>query len=223
MASVLAKPKTVLMGDLVDSTQTLPDKTAQKRFQAIIDEANENLSDTFIAPLSITLGDEFQALSEGLEPAFQAIHSLRLTLLDAGFACRFVIGQLGPDAVLDRQQAWKSIGPGFKAARALLDKKDRLTDYSFSLIDEPVLGPCLQTMGAAMTDIESRWTDLQFRYVLDTLNNRFETKDLMSKHYDVSIRSVYTVLEAARYKLYADHRNSISLVLKHIDKKIFDE
>lgn len=111
----------VLIGDLIGSKEL--DEKERDRYQTILSEEidrinNESLS--IISPLTITLGDEFQAVYKDLSAVMADSWSILAALHPVGV--RFSIG-IGPIYTpINREQSLGMDGPAFHVARDGIDR-----------------------------------------------------------------------------------------------------
>ncbi len=89
------KHRSILMGDIVDSSAQDP-KKIQSAFGAVIGIINREYRKSILSPLTITLGDEFQGVIENLGVSFEISQRIDHLLQQKGVICRFVVGY-GPD------------------------------------------------------------------------------------------------------------------------------
>ena len=111
-----------VIADIVGS-RSLPDRAAAQR--AIVATAERVHADHAVAgaPLTATVGDEFQAVYPGLAAALTSLLLVQLHLPD-GVQLRFGVGVGAVDPVDESI----TDGPGWWAARAAIDEAHRLQD-----------------------------------------------------------------------------------------------
>jgi hypothetical protein len=191
----------ILMGDLVGSEAAPSVARVHRSFNSAVTWANARHGARILSPLTITLGDEFQGLVDGLEHALTAATDLRLKLMREGLACRFVIGVADIRTRVNPERAWNMMGPGLAAARDKLNDKASGNAYRFSFLEDPALELLTDAVGDSLTQIEAGWTDTQKDYFL---RSRLlgQTPATIAKGAKVSLGAVYKVLRAAQSDYY---------------------
>lgn len=118
-----------LIGDFVQSRALENRGEVQRRFAAVCAELNKEREGLgLVSPLTITLGDEFQAVFGSVERLWECIFRMEAAL--APVAIRFAVGlgQISTD--IQRDTALGMDGPAFHRARAAMDLlKKRATRY----------------------------------------------------------------------------------------------
>lgn len=123
----------VLIGDLVESKK-LEDKE-RERYQSILTEETSRINEEspfLVSPLTITLGDEFQAVYKNLSAVLADSWSILAALYPVGVRFSIGIGKIYTE--INKEQALGMDGPAFHAARDGIDqikKSGRI--YSISL------------------------------------------------------------------------------------------
>ncbi|HWE98758.1 MAG TPA: SatD family protein [Caulobacteraceae bacterium] len=208
----------VIMGDIVGS-ETAPSVTRLHQiFNAAVAAANEEFGEALVAPLTITLGDEFQGLATGLSLGFAIISRVRYTLLAQGVACRFALGIASIQTPVDPARAWNLMGPGLAQTRTKLEEKRRAHAYRFHLPSEPVIESLLEAVGLSLTLTEADWTERQREIALRLLPSLdLSTADLADE-IGVGRRTVNKIRSAARVDFYAAQWQAIQTALEALDR-----
>lgn len=109
----------VVIADIIGSRRLESRSDAQRRLEAVIAavEADRPLA---TQPLTSTVGDELQAVYDGLDDALTAILLLQLALPD-DIRCRYGVG-VGEIAPVDSRAGERTDGPGWWAARAAIER-----------------------------------------------------------------------------------------------------
>ena len=210
----------VLMADIVGSERAPSVKAVHRAFNKAVDDANEIHVAHIASPLTITLGDEFQGLLTSFASAWEVAVALRFDLLEAEISCRFVVGAATLETPLNRKEAWNMMGSGLSSARDKLNDKRMTGGYRFSFPDEPVVGPLLDAIGDALTEIEEAWTPTQLEYYSKSRTAKRTNADVARK-LGVSERSLYKVLHAGRADAHKRHLQSIRNALAQLDERYF--
>ncbi len=207
------------MGDIVGS-ESAPSSTELHRiFNAAVDDANARFADDLVAPLTITLGDEFQGLATGLEAGFAIATHLRYTLLAQEVACRFALGVARIETPISRERAWNLMGPGLAQTRSRLDDKRRPHAYRFHLPGEPLAETLLEAVGLALTVIELDWTERQREIATSLLQAQDATAADLARRIGVTTRNVNKIRSAARLDVYDAEWQAMQTALKTLDRR----
>lgn len=213
-----ARSLAVLMGDVVGSERARSAKAVHRSFNKAVDSANERYAERIESPLTITLGDEFQGLLRTLLNAWSVACELRLSLLAADVACRFVIGTTQLETPVNRKQAWNMMGSGLAAAREKLNDKRTSNAYRFSLPGEPLLESLLDAVGDSLTEVELRWTTTQLEYY-SKVRDGSRTNAKTARGLNIAPRSLYKVLHAARAEFHRRQSAIIQRALTELDER----
>jgi hypothetical protein len=208
----------ILMGDIVGSEAAPSVAGVHRTFNAAVAWANERHGAHIRSPLTITLGDEFQGLIDGLANAWAVATDLRLKLMSADVSCRFVIGVAKLQTRVNPDKAWNMMGPGLAAAREKLNNKTLSNAHRFSFPDDPVIELLTDAVGDSLTQIELGWTATQKDYVL---RNRLagRTPAQIAKTLKVSQGAVYKVLRAAQIDYYDRQALAVRTALAITDER----
>ena len=110
----------VLIGDMVRSKAQRDRHSLQRSFNEVLREAQKKYGKTFISPLTLTIGDEFQAVLEGSDDLFSLFTFIETRLGSVHF--RYGLGLGGIDTDINSQQAIGMDGPAFHRARAAIER-----------------------------------------------------------------------------------------------------
>lgn len=206
----------VIMGDIIDSEGRRSGGELSREFNSAIRAANRKYRAALLSPLTITLGDEFQGLLKEMAKGFEIITKLRSDLLEMDINCRFVLGVVRLDTKINTKNAWNMMGDGLAQARNKLNDKREPNVYRFSLYDDPALQRLLDAVGLSLTTIEEEWTPTQSQYI--RLNQRSSISKT-ARETGVGTRSVYKVLEAAKWAYYRKQKDAIEFALSSLDQE----
>jgi hypothetical protein len=131
----------VYMADVIGSHETLtPERYA--RFKAVVEDANKEFSDKLASPLTITLGDEFQAVVRGVDRTGSIAAATgiifwmeeQLLIRRTGLTLRHVIHEGVIESPINPEVAHGMVGEGLTKAREQLAalKKGRGISKRFS-------------------------------------------------------------------------------------------
>jgi hypothetical protein len=112
----------ILMADIRDSSRR-PGKELMAEFSVLTQDVNRQLAGSFLSPMTITLGDEFQSVVKDLAAGLEVILALEEQLLirQHTFKLRYVLHYGVIDTALNPEIAYGMLGDGLATARHLLD------------------------------------------------------------------------------------------------------
>lgn len=112
----------IWMADIISSSKH-EGNTLMKDFTSLVETINGQYSDKILSPLTITLGDEFQAIIKSPQDALELlIHWEELSIsMDFRFKVRHVILEGKIDTPINPQIAYNMLGPGLTSARKKLE------------------------------------------------------------------------------------------------------
>lgn len=170
-----------LVGDLVASRRSSSRARIQAAVLAVAEELSSRLGDALAAPVTLTAGDEIQALFRKPSRVVEVVQELSDRLYGAALDQRVVFGcgrgavSTDPPPRTGRVEnvAWVD-GPCFHHARAALErarKADVWTVFEgFSEELDPLLTSLFDLMGA----IRSGWTARQSLYAVTVRHREFQ-------------------------------------------------
>jgi hypothetical protein len=206
------------MGDIVGSETSDSRRKLSNAFNRTISLVNASDEKHLVSPLTITLGDEFQGLTRSLTQGFHVIAKLRLGLLARQIRCRFVLGVVKLETKVNTEAAWNMMGEGLAQARKRLNDKADPNAYRFSIAADPARERLLDAIGLSITSIEEDWTETQLKYV--QIRQEVDSVERMASRLRITSRSVYKVLEAAKWKYYIIQKAAIENGLEKLDSEL---
>ena len=119
----------VLIGDMVRSKALSDRSRIQRSFNDVLQEAQTKYGKDFISPLTLTIGDEFQAVLENPGNLFSLFTFIEINLEGVHF--RYGLGLGGIDTDINHRQAIGMDGPAFHRARSAIEqaKKNKQRFY----------------------------------------------------------------------------------------------
>jgi hypothetical protein len=117
------KEHIILMADIIDSRKSNQDELMIK-FKKVTDDINKKQKKVLLSPMTITLGDEFQAVVKNIAAAISLIFMLEEKLMqdNAGFKLRYVLYEGKIDTPINDKIAYGLLGEGLTKAREALEK-----------------------------------------------------------------------------------------------------
>lgn len=116
-----------LIADVIDSKLFKERSDLQKKLEAVLFHMNNRFETYLTSRLTLTLGDEFQALFTLDAPIFQIIDSLRQDLKPAQLRFGIGLGKIVTD--IDPLQSIGADGPAYWNARAAINLVHQKNDY----------------------------------------------------------------------------------------------
>lgn len=207
----------VVMGDLVRSESSLAVELLHERFNQAVDRQNFKHAATLTSPLTITLGDEFQGLTNTVTQAIEIARSMRLELLAERIDCRFVVGTVKIKSPINPSKAWNMMGPGLARARGKLNEKKAKQIYRFSIAEAPITEVLLEAIGVGLSTIERSWTDQQ-REDVSALLSGLSPAELAERR-NVSVHSIYKVRSSGNFDAYKLQWGAVNKALSELEKQ----
>jgi hypothetical protein len=204
-----------IMGDLVSSQDAGSVADLHAAFNRAIDAANLDAGTTMTSPLTITLGDEFQGLTQTFEDGLAILRDVQARLLIQGVACRFVLGVLRLETPVNSERAWNMMGPGLAASRARLTDKRDANAYRFHLPGQPALETLMEAVGASLSEIEQGWTARQREVALAS---RRESATGLAQRLNISLQTLYKIRRAARFEFYGRQWRALETAVETLDE-----
>jgi hypothetical protein len=113
----------ILMADIINSRQK-DSKELMKEFKEVVSLVNKKNEDSFISPLTITLGDEFQGIIDTMENGIKTIFEIEETILGFQYdvKLRYVLFYGKIETTLNRKIAYEMLGEGLTKTRSMLNE-----------------------------------------------------------------------------------------------------
>ncbi len=206
----------ILMADIVGSSKR-KGKALMADFKVAVAWINKMDRHHIASPLTITLGDEFQAVVKNADGALQIIFDLEqyLMRLKNPFKLRFIIHEGEIETRLNRKIAYEMLGPGLTQARdGLVALKSSRSRFKINLKDEAVSAKL--TLGMIIYQgIVDRWTPAQQKVVSAFWEELSDYKKVAKK-----LKRDPTVMWKRKRSLMIDEINSLKkLILLMVDSK----
>jgi len=154
---------TVIIGDICGSRQLPGDRRYQTQLfiKSAIIQINEQFRDVIEAPLTITKGDEFQALLPDIYQAQKIIFYLEKITIP--IQLRFGIGE-GEVYKMGGKLPIEMDGPAFHKANEALKIAKRKKFYYYLVSDERREDVLVNAIFKLLTGIKSRWSERHYRF-----------------------------------------------------------
>ena len=128
----------ILMADIIGSRKVEQSKL-MKGFKNVVANANKNLEQQLLSPLTITLGDEFQSVAKSLSSALDTVLYLEELIIKSkeDFKLRYVLLEGAIETPINSQIAYGMLGSGLTEAReTLVRSKKQKTRFNITLNDQ---------------------------------------------------------------------------------------
>lgn len=209
--------KIVLIGDVVESKRLdeADRSSLQESLLGVIGRLNEN-SESIEAPMTITLGDEFQAVYSNADSILADSWSILAEIHPV--SVRFSVGVGNIVTPINKEQALGMDGPAFHAARDGIEKlkntgkiyRIEVADKSEKEPDKADLRLLNQTLELLSNEMK-RWKKVRFQ-ILERLNREVAVKDI-AKELNLSDAAVYKNRDEGDLSLVLNLQNTISKLL----------
>lgn len=148
----------IIMADILDSSKA-DQALLMHDFTEIVSEINLSLKSSFLSPLTITLGDEFQGVISSLGQAILVMQHLEEAIINhqKSFKLRYVIVEGSIDTPINKEIAYGMMGEGLSRARRMIeDLKKSESRFHFELRDMPK-SASLTSLYIALQSIIDTW------------------------------------------------------------------
>jgi hypothetical protein len=162
----------ILMADVVRS-RSYQSEAIQQALKSVVVNCNATLTESFMSPLTITLGDEFQGVSASLNDAIETLLFLEDALLQVqpAFKLRYVLVYGEIETSINSEIAYGMLGPGLTLAREILNTKRRgLQRFQLKLRDD-LKERNLSMLFRLLELISSRWKEADYELIRAMISN----------------------------------------------------
>lgn len=206
----------VLIGDIENSQAIDPEK--RKEIQELLQQVLEDINKEergLVSPLTITLGDEFQAVYESADSLLQ--HTWKIMSKLHPVYLRFSIGIGSISTPINREQAIGMDGPAFYAARNGIDLlKESEFMYHVRIADTTGKDALFNLINGSLHLISREmrsWKKTRFT-ILYLLDQGVSFKEI-AEYLDISESAVYKNREGGSLDVILDLKNSITELINH--------
>lgn len=215
-----------LIGDMIDSKKITDRYQVQKRLESCLHQLNAKYSEVLVSKMSITLGDEFQALLTLDAPLFQIIDSINVAMKP--YPIRFGLGLGTILTDINPEQSIGADGPAYWYARKALQAIHQKNDYGNTQIavhfEDSSTVEVVNTLIASSEAIKAGWRASQELILEKLLENNiyYESFDqqALAKGLGLATSSALSKrLKTSHIKVYLRTRNCALKMLKHAGKE----
>jgi hypothetical protein len=157
----------ILMADIIHSRKA-DQHQLMKDFRLVTENVNKSNPDLYLSPITITLGDEFQAIAKDLQSAIEILFHLEETkvALNKDFYLRYVLWEGRIETPINTKIAYGMMGSGLTNARAaLLGLKKTKLRFHIVLQDKK-LENAIQNAFLALQWILDDWNSKRDYYIV---------------------------------------------------------
>ncbi|MEX2602460.1 MAG: SatD family protein [Balneolaceae bacterium] len=162
----------ILMGDVIGSSKYEPERLG-KRLKNLVQSANEDLGDRTLSPYTVTLGDEFQGVTESLASGVETFFYFEEQRLarELEFKLHYVLHFGIIETEINPETSYGMLGKGLTQARNQLTAKKRdRKRFNFSLMSDEE-SEQLTRIFDVFDGITERWKQDDFLLILDMIRN----------------------------------------------------
>jgi hypothetical protein len=162
------------MADVIGSRKSDQNELIQE-FRKVTDNTNASCHRHFLSPITITLGDEFQAVAKNLLSAITIILNLEenIIALNGEFHLRYVLLEGKIETPINPAIAYGMLGSGLTKARETLTGMKKNKSRFHVILQDKALENALQNAFIALQGIIDDWRpDKDYYIVAKFLQNR---------------------------------------------------
>jgi hypothetical protein len=204
--------KIVLIGDLISSRKIKKREEAQKNLLKIFNKLNKNEQE-IASPLTITLGDEFQAVYAKANPIFNHIWQIILALYPEKIRFSLGVGEI--NTKINRKQAIGMDGPAFYNARKGLNELKH-SPFIFNITADSEIGLIRQSL-FLVSHFSYDWKETRLK-VLTLMNENTSVNEIAAR-LQITDKAVYKNIDAGGLNVVKKLLKEISEVLNEHLKK----
>jgi len=147
----------VLIGDIVASKAIRNRSQFQNQFEAVLEQASRQYQNIMISPLTLTIGDEFQAVFGGTENLFQLIAFVEQQMPSVAFRYGFGLGSIVTE--INTQRAIGMDGPAFHFARQAVELARKQEKSHYFTCEDAQVQERLNILLSWIDLTMKRWSD----------------------------------------------------------------
>ena len=148
----------LLMADIIGSS-TADQEQLMIKFKELVSTINKENKHRLVSPLTITLGDEFQAVIGNIADAVDIVMNLEETLIsrNSTFRLRYVIVEGLIETPINEEIAYGMMGDGLTRARKYLENIKKEDSRFFIWLKNQEQKNALNNLFFALQDLTSDW------------------------------------------------------------------
>lgn len=204
----------ILMADVVNSGKK-NSRILMKDFKEIVSVVKRKHRGKFLSPITITLGDEFQAIVDTLDTTISIIFSLEEEIIKAGtdIKLKYVVEYGDIDTDINSKIAYEMLGPALTNARnhLLESKKEKDRRVAFFLKDKKT-GELLENLFFVTTSIADSWKRKDYPLIKEFIES--ESYRNIAKKLAKDPSQIWKRQKTLRTKQYIALKSSIQYIAK---------
>ena len=182
----------VLIADLVKSREVADRARFQRFLKAVLGETSGRRRDSLLSPLTLTLGDEFQAVYANWDDVFRDVLGIMSRIYPKRI--RVAIGHGALDTDVNPKAALEMDGPSFVQARDLMDQLKALDRSVIQIATSDSLTLDMHNAGLRLFFHEfDRWNSNAVRMFDQLMNGASATT--ISEELGISVRAVHKAMK----------------------------
>ncbi len=201
----------IIMADIIKSTD-YEGLVLQEKFKEAVNYTNNKLKKKLISPLTITLGDEFQGITNSLKNSILTIFYLEEYILknSLNFALRYVINYGKIDTPINTEIAYGMLGEGLSHARKMLENLKKQENKYEIETGRKTKNKALNDAFYVLQNIQSRWSSeadkelvsmfIQYHdYKLIAAKTKVTRSQIWKKEKSLNISSYFAIKNVVTY------------------------
>lgn len=160
------------MGDVVGSSKYEPANLA-KSLKSLVEKTNNDLNKETLSPFTVTLGDEFQGVTQSLNSGIKTLFYFEEQRLakKLDFKLHYVLHYGKIETDINPETAYGMLGQGLTQAREKLTAKKRDRKRFNISLDAKDLSSQYNRLFEVVDGITERWKKDDFSLILDMIRN----------------------------------------------------
>ncbi len=159
------------MGDVISSS-TYAGQQLSKELKSLVNHTNSALKNKTLSPFTITLGDEFQGITQSLDSAIETLFFFEEECLRKAynFKLHYVLHYGEIETEINPKIAYEMLGPGLTNARTMLSSKKRERKRFRIDIENQKTCEQLNKLFEVLDAIIQAWKHRDYFLILDMIN-----------------------------------------------------
>lgn len=148
----------IIMCDIIGSRQQ-QQKLVMQQFKSCTQYINDKYEKSILSPLTITLGDEFQAVIKSLDACIQILIDLEEYIIAQQylFKLRYVVHYGKIETKINTEIAYEMLGPGLTDARMFITSLKKSNERFYFKIKNETLGQIINHSFTILQQIVDNW------------------------------------------------------------------
>lgn len=201
------KRNIILMADIVKSRK-IPARRTADNLKLLANTTNKKFKSEILSPLTITLGDEFQAVIKDVISGIRIIIFIEEFCIekDVGFKLRYVLVNGEIETPINRKIAYGMLGEGLTRARETINNQKKSGERFFFLTDKNASE--LNSLFILYQSFIDDWKPRDFKIVSDFIN--LDDYKLVAEKNQKSVSLMWKRRKSLKIKEYKTIKNLIT-------------